>query len=103
MGFKRTQLQKCLLTSSCVISADVQKFSLLEAAAQAFVFFAAGFETSSTTMMFALYELALNPEVQDKLRDDITTVLSQHNNQITYDSIQEMSYLDRVVAGKLHM
>nr|CAD7403290.1 unnamed protein product [Timema poppensis] len=35
--------------------------------AQCFMFFMAGFETSSTTMSFCVYELAINPEVQDRL------------------------------------
>lgn len=78
---------------------DVQQFSLLEAAAQAFVFFVGGFETSSTTMQFALYELAKNKDIQDRLREEIRSVMDKHNGEITYDGINEMEYLDRVVAG----
>jgi cytochrome P450 family 6 len=68
--------------------------------AQAFAFLAAGFETSATTMSFALYELALHPHIQRRLRMEITQVLHKHNGELTYDGMQKMSYLDMVVSGK---
>ncbi|NP_001352670.1 cytochrome P450 6a13-like precursor [Lucilia cuprina] len=70
-------------------------------AAQAMVFFLAGFDTSSTNMSFCLYELALNQEIQNKLRKEISEVLAQHDNQVTYESIKEMKYLDMVIAETL--
>ena len=69
-------------------------------AAQAFFFFAAGFETSSTTMTFCLYELSLHQDIQDRLRQEIDVVLQKHGGKITYEGIQEMEYLDKVVSGK---
>jgi cytochrome P450 family 6 len=67
---------------------------------QAFIFLFAGYETSSSTMSFALYELALHPEIQHSLRAEILQVLSEQDGKLTYDSVQGMSYLDRVVSGE---
>ncbi|PSN34611.1 hypothetical protein C0J52_20552 [Blattella germanica] len=66
-------------------------------AAQAFVFYAAGFETSSSTMTFCLYELALNPDIQDKVRKDIDIMLEKHNGKVEYEAIMKMEYLEKVV------
>ena len=68
--------------------------------AQAFAFLIAGYETSGSTLSFALYELALHPEIQQCLRAEILQVLRKHDGNLTYDGIQEMSYLDRVVSGE---
>jgi hypothetical protein len=68
--------------------------------AQAFVFLAGGFETSGSTLSYAVYELALHPEIQNRLRAEIMRVLNKHNGDLTYDGIQEMTYLDMVVSGE---
>jgi len=70
-------------------------------AAQAFVFFVAGFETSSATMTFCLYQLARNPDIQERVQNEIDTVLQKHDGNITYEAISEMGYLDKVVSGEL--
>ncbi|XP_060524722.1 cytochrome P450 6a2-like isoform X2 [Cylas formicarius] len=71
--------------------------SMNEVAAQCFVFFAGGFETSSNVMAFTLYELALNQEIQSKVRETVNKVLDGHNGEITYESIQEMTYLENAI------
>lgn len=71
-----------------------------EIAAQAFVFFLAGFETSSSTLSFLMYEMALNPDYQNKLRDEIRSVLKKYDGNITYEAINEMTYMDKVIDGK---
>jgi cytochrome P450 family 6 len=67
---------------------------------QAFFFLIAGYETSATTLSYALYELALQPEIQHRLRAEIMRVLNKHSGELTYDGIQEMTYLDMVVSGQ---
>lgn len=67
-------------------------------AAQAFLFFLAGYETSSTTMLFTLYELALNPEIQTKVRQEIRNALEKHGD-LTYEMMIDIPYLDQVING----
>ncbi|KAJ8888147.1 hypothetical protein PR048_007634 [Dryococelus australis] len=66
-------------------------------AAQCFIFFVAGFETSSTTISCCLHELSLNVAIQDKLRREIYSVLRKHSYNLTYEAIQEMKYLEQVI------
>ncbi|XP_059612810.1 uncharacterized protein LOC132259265 [Phlebotomus argentipes] len=68
-----------------------------EIAAQALIFFSAGFETSSSTLTFCLYELAVNEAIQRRVREEIEAISSKYDNQITYESLSEMKYLDRVI------
>lgn len=72
----------------------------MQLAAQVFVFFIAGFETSSTTSSFALYELAQNPDIQEIARKEIMSVLEKHEGKITYECISEMTYLTQIIEGK---
>lgn len=80
-----------------------ERLTVNELAAQAFVFFLAGFETSSTVMTFALYELALNPDIQERLREEIKMILARHENQITYGAMMEMTYMEMVIDEVLRM
>jgi len=73
-----------------------------DVAAQAITFFGDGFETSSSALSFLLYSLATNPDVQERVREEVESVLKRHEDKLTFDSIQEMNYLDMVLAGMLH-
>lgn len=68
-------------------------------AANAFAFFVAGFETTSSTISYCLYELALNPEIQTKLREKIKQTLNANGGKLSYDTLKDMKYMDMVING----
>ncbi|XP_069676418.1 probable cytochrome P450 6a14 [Periplaneta americana] len=80
-----------------VNSVDNIVFTDSRLASQAFIFFLAGFETSSTTLSFCLYELAVNPDIQKKLRGEIDAALRKSGGHITYDAVQNIGYLGKVI------
>lgn len=80
-----------------------KELSIAECAAQVFVFFLAGFETSSTTMAYSLYELARNPDCMQRVHLEIDLVLSKYNGELSYEAIGEMKYLDLCIAETLRM
>lgn len=77
---------------------DKDKITLNELTAQAFVFFLAGFETSSTTLTFCLYELAMNLDIQTKTRQVIREALNKYG-KFTYEMMLDMPYVDQVLQG----
>ncbi|KAL7298156.1 hypothetical protein TKK_0009155 [Trichogramma kaykai] len=79
-------------------------FSDDELVAQAAIFYSAGFGTTSTTIMFALYELSKQPEIQIKLQREIQSALNLSENKcLSYDMVQALPYLDAVVWETLRM
>lgn len=77
-----------------------RKLSMNDCLAQAFIFLLAGSDTSSFTISYALSELGHNHEIQERLRKEIDEKTADSNGEITYDSLQEMTYLNQVVNGK---
>lgn len=85
---------------SAKAQSDKKSLTLEEMAAQAFVFYGGGFESSSSAMSFLMYELAKHPDEQQKAYEDIVNVLQQHNGQLTYDSMADMKYVNACLDGE---
>ncbi|KMQ86586.1 cytochrome p450 6k1 [Lasius niger] len=79
------------------------KFDGDDLISQAGSFFSAGFETSSTTTAFTLYELALQSDIQNTLRKEIVEALDKSGGKITYDMIMSLPYLDMVINETMRM
>lgn len=87
--------------NTAITSNESEKLMTLnEMAAQVFIFFIAGFETSSRTLTFCLYELAKNQDIQQRLQNEIDDVLAQHDGKITYESVSKMKFLGACVEGE---
>ncbi|XP_055679451.1 probable cytochrome P450 9f2 [Lutzomyia longipalpis] len=73
-----------------------------EILAQCFLFLLAGFETSSSVLSFTAYEIAVNPDVQDRLFEEIKAVHDELDGKsLTYDNLQRMKYMDMVVSESM--
>ncbi|KAG5684478.1 hypothetical protein PVAND_013710 [Polypedilum vanderplanki] len=73
----------------------IKKLSFNQVAAQAFVFYVAGFETSSSTMNFCLFELTRNPEIQAKVHAELDRVCKSGDaSDFTYELMGDLKYLD---------
>lgn len=75
--------------------------TLNEACAQAFVFFLGGSDTSATAMNFCLFELAVNLDIQEKLREEVMSTLNASGGKLDYEGMMSMKYMDMVINGKL--
>lgn len=80
---------------------DNKSLTFDEIVAHVFLFFAAGFETSATTLSFVMHELMVHPDIQQRVREEIHTVLADHNDTLTYEAMMDMQYLEQVVKGKM--
>lgn len=69
--------------------------------AQAFIFFLAGFDTSSTLMCYVVYELALNPDVQEELRKEVERYIEEGNGELSYEALSKMEYMEMVTSETL--
>ncbi|XP_070497146.1 cytochrome P450 6d3-like [Chironomus tepperi] len=74
-----------------------KEMSYDEIAANVFLFYIAGAETSSSTISYMIYELARNDELMARAKADIEETLKKHDGKITYESIKDMPFIDRCV------
>ncbi|XP_011702160.1 PREDICTED: cytochrome P450 9e2-like isoform X2 [Wasmannia auropunctata] len=74
-----------------------RELTILDMTSQAFIFFLAGFDTSSALMSFAAHEIAVNPDIQEKLQNEIDKVWEDTNGQPSYEAINGMKYLNAVI------
>ncbi|KAJ8714473.1 hypothetical protein PYW07_002698 [Mythimna separata] len=72
-------------------------------AAQVIVFYFAGYGNYTLLGTYAMYQLAKNLDVQEKLIQEIDNVLQKHGGKFSYEALKEMKYLQMVFDETLRM
>jgi cytochrome P450 len=63
-------------------------------------FFIAGHETTANSLAWLISVLVSHPEIQQKARQE---VLDKAPNELTYDSLKELNYIDALIKESLRM
>ncbi|CEP20052.1 hypothetical protein [Parasitella parasitica] len=96
--------EKDLLTM--MIEADIEegtKTTTTQLRQNIALFFLAGHDTTANAISFCLYNIAKNPDIQQKLREEITSVLGEDPVDIvpTMEDLKKMDYLNLVIKENL--
>ncbi|CAH1392177.1 unnamed protein product [Nezara viridula] len=70
--------------------------------AQSFVFFVGGFETTSRTLHYLIYQLAQHPEIQERARQEVLRIKEKHS-QFSYDALKDLKFLDNCISETLRL
>uniref|UniRef100_A0A336K4Q1 CSON012845 protein n=1 Tax=Culicoides sonorensis TaxID=179676 RepID=A0A336K4Q1_CULSO len=108
-SLKDDQNDKKIVDNEYVIKTDdteavLKKWDLDEFIVQCVSFFFAGFETAASWFMFLAYELAMNPEIQNTLIEEIDEANRNLGDKpLTYEYLQNLKYFDCVIQETLRL
>ncbi|GBM94671.1 Cytochrome P450 3A13 [Araneus ventricosus] len=80
-----------------------KNMSMSELVAQCVVFFIAGYEGVSSVLAFTTYLLALHPDIQERVHEELVEAVKQSNGELTYETLQSVRYLDNVISETLRL
>ncbi|XP_011172178.2 cytochrome P450 6j1-like [Solenopsis invicta] len=83
--------------------AEGDKLDIETVTGYALSFIVDGNESTSSVMSFFGFYLASYPEVQEKLREEVMSVLKRYDGKITYEGLREMTYMDQVFNETMRM
>lgn len=78
-----------------------KKLSEFEIYCQAFIFLLGGYETTAALLTHVTYSLAVHPDVQEKLYQEVMATLP--DSDINYDDLQKLPFLDAVINETLRL
>ena len=81
----------------------VSRLSDDELIAQLITFLLAGYQTSSNTLAFTAYHLAMDPDVQERLRCEVEIAIQTYHELPLYDLVHEIEYLECVMNESMRL
>ncbi|CAG8497672.1 12148_t:CDS:2 [Cetraspora pellucida] len=90
-----TDLMSLLANANDSLPVDEQ-LTHKELVSQVMTLLLAGHETTSVTLSWALYFLAANPDIQDRLRKEILDIFPDRDYHPTFDQIEHLKFLECV-------
>ncbi|CAO1411007.1 unnamed protein product [Diamesa serratosioi] len=79
------------------------KFNDTEVRDHVYTIVAAGSETTALQTAHTILLLATNPDIQDKIVDELKEVYYSDDVEITYESLSKLDYLERVIKESLRL
>lgn len=87
----------CKLKQEALSSGQDISQLMIDLAAQVALLLYAGFDTTSTTLSNALFELAKHLEIQERVRSEIKQVFPEDGGEISYEDLSKLKYLEMVL------
>ena len=81
---------------------DGKGFDDIKIISNSILFFNAGYETTSTLLTWASYALAMNPDIQEKLHQEVKEA-KEAKGQLDYETLFDLKYLDAVINETLRL
>ena len=86
-----------VVSESMVMVGAVSIFNIFTLLLLKYLQFEKAYETTATSVYTSIMCLAMLPEYQDKLYDELHAVIPDKNVEITHDDLQNVNYLECVV------
>jgi cytochrome P450 len=67
------------------------------------LFIGASYETTATAIANVILLLAMNQKEQEKVYQEVSSILNSSNDEVTEEKINEMKYLDLVIKETLRL
>lgn len=82
---------------------SIGKFSERMIKAQIEIMFIAGSETLSLTLSYSTLMLAMHPDIQEKVYQELRSVFATQDEDVTYEHVQKLHLLDRVIKESMRL
>lgn len=65
--------------------------------AQCVTFFMAGYDSTTSLLSYAIYNLAVNPDYQQRVVEEMESVLQKHDGVLNYECLSELKFMEAVL------